>query len=505
MNIVLVVLLVSAIGLTSCQPENTAEPEFEPEAPSAPSLIAPDDGAIDEPLLTALAWGRCEGATAYLYQISLHLDFSDTLYSNMYPLPDTMVTLGHLEGTTRYFWRVRAQYPDGLSEWSPVRSFTTMERPEGPRLISPDDGDTVSTAPLLLWGAAPRAAGYLLELSSDSIFTLIIARKDIRSTDTSHRAEDLPFSSAIFWRVRAASDAGLSGWSSTGFFRTVDQPAGPALISPGDGSLQTVSPVLHWGRSPEADGYFLELSASGAFAVILYGNPVPLTDTSHQVDDLPAATTIYWRVRSTTAVGLSRWSPTWRFTTEQVKAVCPAPSVNYAGMTYRTVPIGDQCWLEKNLDAGVRITSPGGRDDGRIEKYCHQDDSLNCRLYGGLYTWNEAMQYSVTPGSRGICPAGWHIPTSAEYRTLLVTVNQSPEALISAPFAALLWETVTRPCYDCVFRDSMTISTSYFWSSTMTGSYPDILRISDNDVRGAGVELLPAETHSGYSVRCIAD
>jgi uncharacterized protein (TIGR02145 family) len=37
---------------------------------------------------------------------------------------------------------------------------------------------------------------------------------------------------------------------------------------------------------------------------------------------------------------------------------------------------------------------------------------------GGLYNWNEAMKYYYTPGSQGICPSGWHVPTDEEFKIL---------------------------------------------------------------------------------------
>jgi uncharacterized protein (TIGR02145 family) len=33
------------------------------------------------------------------------------------------------------------------------------------------------------------------------------------------------------------------------------------------------------------------------------------------------------------------------------------------------------------------------------------------------------MQYSTTPGVKGICPTGWHLPTDAEWTTLTNFVN----------------------------------------------------------------------------------
>src|ERR1035438_4575700 len=76
---------------------------------------------------------------------------------------------------------------------------------------------------------------------------------------------------------------------------------------------------------------------------------------------------------------------------------CPeTPTVTYAGKTYNTVHIGSQCWLKENLDVGTRINgSNDQKNNGIIEKYCYNDDTANCTKYGGLYQWDEVMQYAT--------------------------------------------------------------------------------------------------------------
>ncbi len=99
-------------------------------------------------------------------------------------------------------------------------------------------------------------------------------------------------------------------------------------------------------------------------------------------------------------------------------ANCPA-TVTYAGKTYNTVQIGTQCWFKENLNIGTRINGYLNQtNNSTIEKYCHNDLESNCDIYGGLYQWDEAMQYSTTEGVQGICPTGWHIPTDAQWCTL---------------------------------------------------------------------------------------
>jgi len=99
---------------------------------------------------------------------------------------------------------------------------------------------------------------------------------------------------------------------------------------------------------------------------------------------------------------------------------CPGiPTVTYLGQTYNTVQIGSQCWLRENLNVGTRIDgSQEQTNNGIIEKYCYNDDVSSCAVYGGLYQWDEMMQYIALEGSQGICPTGWHVPSDSEYTIL---------------------------------------------------------------------------------------
>ena len=89
------------------------------------------------------------------------------------------------------------------------------------------------------------------------------------------------------------------------------------------------------------------------------------------------------------------------------------------GKTYRMVIIGTQVWMAQNLNFGTMI---GGdrtmRDDRVATKYCYNDKEVNCDVYGGLYQWGEAMEYSTLTGSKGICPEGWHIPSDGDWKKL---------------------------------------------------------------------------------------
>jgi len=119
----------------------------------------------------------------------------------------------------------------------------------------------------------------------------------------------------------------------------------------------------------------------------------------------------------------NRYSPQTKlmviaFTAESTNPCPGAPHViDYDGNYYNTVKIGDQCWMKENLNT---TRSANGSVIGRM---CYSNNSSNCELYGGLYTWSTIMNGSTSSngnpsGVQGICPNGWHIPSDAEWTEL---------------------------------------------------------------------------------------
>ncbi|MBP7497207.1 MAG: hypothetical protein KA792_06060 [Bacteroidales bacterium] len=93
---------------------------------------------------------------------------------------------------------------------------------------------------------------------------------------------------------------------------------------------------------------------------------------------------------------------------------------------YSTVQIGEQCWMQQNLNIGTRIDgSINQTNNSTIEKYCYDNDEANCNVYGGLYQWDEIMNYVEIEGAQGICPTGWHIPSDGEWKQLELYLGMS--------------------------------------------------------------------------------
>jgi uncharacterized protein (TIGR02145 family) len=101
--------------------------------------------------------------------------------------------------------------------------------------------------------------------------------------------------------------------------------------------------------------------------------------------------------------------------------------VDKEGHNYGIVEIGTQTWMAENLNSGTQnFWYSGSRptDNGMPEKFCYGDLAINCDFYGGLYYWEEMMDYTLPDTgfvgtTQGVCPNGWHIPTKKEFETLI--------------------------------------------------------------------------------------
>lgn len=91
------------------------------------------------------------------------------------------------------------------------------------------------------------------------------------------------------------------------------------------------------------------------------------------------------------------------------------------GNTYKTVTIGTQTWMAENLrttkyNDGTIIPHVKGAEWGRATTgaYCNYNNTENkdtIVTFGRLYNWN-----TVNTGK--LAPAGWHVPTDAEWTIL---------------------------------------------------------------------------------------
>ncbi|MHC1738397.1 MAG: FISUMP domain-containing protein [Ignavibacteriaceae bacterium] len=294
-------------------------------------------------------------------------------------------------------------------------------------------------------------------------------------------------------------------------------PLPPPLSLPANNAFDVPkTTTVKWDTSTGAASYSLQVSNSTAFTNFIV-NDTGLTATSYTLTNLGDSTEYFWRVSARNEYGNSPFSNPWKFTTVAKGAMgkpCPGiPTVLYLGKTYNTVLIGTQCWLKENLNLGNMITVKiDPKNNGVVEKYCYDNTSANCETYGGLYQWDEAMNYSSNP--KGICPSGWHIPTKEEFQALFTNAFPDYNSLKeigqgtgggagtnTTGFSALL--AGGRRYSDSTFFNLGT--RARFWTNSFPANYPQtpiyILIYDDSP----GVTMTNLNKQYGFSIRCIKD
>lgn len=85
------------------------------------------------------------------------------------------------------------------------------------------------------------------------------------------------------------------------------------------------------------------------------------------------------------------------------------------GQIYNIVELDGTWWMSENLKFGTWLPSTQNQKDNQtVEYYAYDDNPLLVQKYGGLYLWEEAMNYD-RQNSGGICPDGWSIPTPEDF------------------------------------------------------------------------------------------
>ncbi|HWP82728.1 MAG TPA: fibronectin type III domain-containing protein [Bacteroidota bacterium] len=294
-------------------------------APSAPTLIAPTDGASNQQTNVTLRWGSVLTATSYHLQVSMSSVFSPLTYESS-TITDTTQQLSGLENGKTYFWRIRAANQSGSGPWSSVWSFSTaVAVPAAPTLASPPSGaiDRPLT-PLLFWNRSTGATSYRVQISATSSFNNQIIL-DTTLSDTTKQASGLSFGTTYHWRVNASNASGTSNWSNIWNFTTVPEPpAAPTLSSPPNNATnQPTALDLQWNASTRASSYELQVSTFSTFDTLTIDRS-GITTTSSPVSGLRHNTSYFWRVRATNAGGTSLWSTVWRFTTAVADPLAPS-------------------------------------------------------------------------------------------------------------------------------------------------------------------------------------
>jgi uncharacterized protein (TIGR02145 family) len=163
------------------------------------------------------------------------------------------------------------------------------------------------------------------------------------------------------------------------------------------------------------------------------------------------------------------------------------------GHVYNTVLVGDQCWMKENLNYNTG------------NSWCYNNSPSNCGLYGRLYVYTAAVM---------ACPAGWHLPTDPEWKTLEIFLGMdaaqadltgwrgTDQGTQLKQGGTSGFEALMAGVYNLGFFSDLGTA-AYFWTSSSENastSWTRMLNQAETQVgRYTGLK------DNGISVRCILD
>jgi hypothetical protein len=338
-------------------------------APPAPSLVSPADGAvISEP--STISWTAVSdpsGIVAYNWQVSSSSAFTSVLLQSSTNGATQDTLSGLADGA--YFLRVQAVNGDFVSgAWSQPGGFTVTGAGNGspgtPSLGPTKGYSTFHPWEVMTfnWSAAPDAATYVLQYSTDPSFPVSTRGQFDNIPDTTFSFAIASPEGNYFARVFAVDANGVfsapSNVISFSVFYNNPIPPPPSIVAPVNNPTLTLPITLEWNHvaNPQPSGYEIQIARDSAFSSIELDDP-QLNGPTREVLSLTAGKK-FWRVRSAqgdsspTTAALTAWSAAGTFT---ISSAPPTPvSVKLAKDPLYS---GEMTWVAVQLTAAV---PPGG-------------------------------------------------------------------------------------------------------------------------------------------------
>ena len=187
---------------------------------------------------------------------------------------------------------------------------------------------------------------------------------------------------------------------------------------------------------------------------------------------------------------------------------------NRDGQSYKTIQIGSQCWMAENLNYGTMIQSNAAghqmSDNSIVEKYCWNNILSNCdnstQHPGGYYEWQEAVQYyggQPTLPVKGICPDEWHIPSQAEYSSLITELGGAAVAGGKLKVGGTSGFEGVIAGWRCTIngRFLTLFPKGFWWSGNMQAADEGVYMDIDETNSAATISAYPASI--GFNIRCL--
>src|SRR5680860_889399 len=426
-----------------------------------------------------LSWTPITGATSYTLQQATNSSFTSdlTTLATITPPDDTIFSSTGLSSGITYYYRVNKTSAGGTSDWSATESATTtVDAPSAPTVTA----NTIAGTTTWSWTTPSCVAGTTARYQ----YRYTIAPSGYDSNWVATASSPVAFTTStegqtytVQIQAQCYNTNTTSTWSTSGqdsYYRIITYTL---TISAGTGGTvnTAVNGTYNTGSTPTitatANSYYTFASWSGSTGCSGV--------TSHTI-------------------------------TMNANKTCTASFV----LDSNWLAVGTQVWAKANLNVGTRIAGVTNQTNNAIlEKYCYSDTESNCTTYGGLYQWNEAMQYVTTQGAQGICPTGSHVPSDNDWKILEMQLGMT-----QANADATGWSRGTDqgtqlqpggssglniPLAGYRATDGTLLNLSaatYLWSSSESSTSAWIRRLNSGT---ATVYRSTYDKGGGYSVRCV--
>ena len=196
------------------------------------------------------------------------------------------------------------------------------------------------------------------------------------------------------------------------------------------------------------------------------------------------------------------------------------------GRIYKGVMIGNLTWMAENLKYEFGYYNGEYTEGTYYDTYCTDGgkDTTYCAKWGRIYKWSAAMDsaglvksnYANNCGKgttcsprtpvRGVCPVGWHLPSSDEWSSL---IKEAGGALVAGRvLKADGIDSLSFSVEDGTYMENkagfcLMVNEAFgYWTSSEAGnSSTGILAFTSDD----NVSMFSTEKDCGFYVRCVKD
>lgn len=327
-----------------------------------PILISPTNETENFQLDSKFIWENRAGKSESRIQVSNDANFDNNIEDKLLSVSEFVSD--EIEYNKKYYWRVRAERDDYISNWSEIFTYNTPITDDKPFLDYPSNNQlNLSIINLnLKWLGLNNVSNYTLQVSNNIEFNNpILYNNEVNSTNFDFK--DIEYNKSYYWRVKGNRENNDTEWSDIWKFSTTLPE--PMLELPLNSSTSIeLTNKLEWSEIDGASIYNIEVSESNQFLENIDEMTKSIKDNTLGFSGLENEKTYYWRVNAENNTATSEWSDIWKFTTSEIVSFISTIR-DYGTVKITPNPFDDYTNIEIssviNSDALITVTDLNGR------------------------------------------------------------------------------------------------------------------------------------------------